>query len=100
MDFGAVIEIILSVLAMTGIACLVKYVSDVFFLPKKISSVIKIFDDNAKDNADILLYIANRRVWSLAKRETCVLISAKYEQDESLLELINESGFECYIIDE
>ena len=100
MDFGAVIEIILAVLAMVGIACLVKYISDVFFLPREISSTIKIFDDGARENADILLDVAKRRAWNMAGRETLVLISNKYAEDETLLSLINESGFDCYIIDE
>ena len=98
MDFGAVIEIILAVLAMVGIACLVKYISDVFFLPREISSAIKIFDEEARENADILLHMAKKRAWDLAGRETCVLISERYAKDETLLSLINESGLDCYII--
>lgn len=100
MDFGAVIEIILAVLAMVGIACFVKYISDIFFLPREIASVIKIFDEGARENADILLRLARSRAWSLAGKETCVLISERYSQDEELLSLINESGLDCYIIDE
>ena len=100
MDFGAVIEITLAVLAMVGIACLVKYISDVFFLPREIASAIKIFDEEARDNADILLNITKIRAWKLAGRDTCVLISERFAQDEELLSLINESGLDCYIIDE
>lgn len=100
MEFGAVIEIISAVLTVVGIACLGGYISEVFFLPKEMITAIKILDDRARENADILLHISKKGMWKRAGRETCVLILSKYAEDEELLAMINESGFECYIIDE
>ena len=100
MDFGAVIEIISAILTVIGIICLAKYISDVFFLPVEIVSAIRIFDEKARENADILLHTAERRTWSHVGKVTCVLISLKYAEDAELLELIDKSGFECFIIDE
>ena len=100
MDFGAVIEIISAVLTVIGIVCLGGYISEVFFLPREMITAIKIFDDRAKENADILLHVYKKGMWKRAGRETCVLILSKYSEDEELLSLINESGLECYIIDE
>ena len=100
MDFGAVIEIISVFLTVLGIACLSKYISDVFFLPKEVVSTIMILEDKAKENADILLDVANKRMWKWAGRSTCVLVSRKYAGDAELMELIKESGFKMYIIDD
>ena len=100
MEFGAVIEIVSAVLTVVGITCLAKYISDVFFLPREIISAIKIFDDRSRENADILLRLSRKRTWRLAGRDTCVLISEKYSNDKELIALINEVGFECYIIDD
>lgn len=98
MDFGAVIEIISAVLTVIGIFCLAKYISEVFFLPREILTAIRIFDDESKENADILLHIARKGMWRGVGRETCVLISEKYALDEELLSLVKESGLEYYVI--
>ena len=98
MEFGAVFEIICAMFTIVGVFCLAKYISEVFFLPREILTAIKIFDDGARDNADILLHIAKKGMWRSIGKETCVLISEKYAQDEELLSLIRESGLEYYII--
>ena len=100
MEFGAVIEIISAILAVVGIVCLGGYISEVFFLPKEMITAIKIFDERSKENADILLRVSEKGMWKRVGRETCVLILSKYAEDEELLSLINESGLECYVIDE
>ena len=100
MDFGAAIEIISAILTVIGIVCLGGYISEVFFLPRELITAIKIFDDRSKENADILLHIYKKGMWRRVGRETCVLILARYAEDEELLSLINESGLECYVIDE
>lgn len=98
MEFGAVFEIICAMFTLVGIFCLAKYISEVFFLPREIITAVKIFDDGARDNADILLHIAKKGMWKGVGRETYVLIAEKYAQDEELLSLIKESGLEYYII--
>ena len=100
MEFGAVIEIISALVTVIGVVCFGGYVSEVFFLPREMVTAIKIFDDKSKENADILLRVSNKGIWRRAGRETCVLLLSKYADDEELLSLINESGLECYIIDE
>ena len=98
MEIGAVIEIISALLAFVGIVCLAKYISEVFFLPREILTAVKIFDDKSRENADILLHIAKKGLWRGIGRETVVLVSMMYEDDKELLALIEESGFEYYII--
>ena len=98
MEFGAVIEIIAAVLTFVGIVCLVKYISEVFFLPREILTAIKIVDDDSRECADVLLHIAKKGMWRSVGRETCVLISETYATDEELLSLIKESRFEYYVI--
>ena len=100
MEFGAVIEIISALVAVIGVSLFGGYISEVFFLPREIVTAIKIFDEKSKENADILLRVSNKGLWKRAGRETCVLLLSKYADDEELLSLINESGLECYIIDE
>ena len=100
MEFGAVIEIISAILTVVGIICLGGYISEVFFLPREMITAIKIFDERSKENADILLHVSEKGMWKRAGRETCVLILARYADDEELLSLIEESGLECYVIDE
>ena len=98
MEFGAVFEIICAFLTIVGVFCLAKYISEVFFLPREIVGAIKIFDSAARENADILLHISRKRMWRGIGRGTVVLISAEYAEDEELLSLIKESGFEYYIV--
>ena len=98
MEFGAVVEIILVLLAAVGVACLGKYISEAFFAPRELVSAIKIIDDTARDNIDILLHISKKSVWRWVGRETCVLISEKYENDEELMALIDQSGMQYFII--
>ena len=98
MEIGAVIEIISALLTVVGVLCLAKYISEVFFLPCEILTAIRIFDDEAKENADILLHIAKKRMWRAIGKETCVLIAERYATDKDLLALVKESGLEYYII--
>ncbi len=98
MEFGAVFEIICAFLTIIGVFCLAKYVSEVFFLPREILTAIKIFDSEARENADILLHISRKGMWRGVGRKTVVLVSEEYAQDEELLLLINESGLEYYVI--
>ena len=100
MEFGAVIEIISALLTVIGIVCLGGYISEVFFLPREMITAIRIFDEKSKENADILLHVSKKGMWKRAGRETCVLILSRYAEDEELLSLINESGLDCYVIDE
>lgn len=99
MEFGAVIQIISAVLTVVGIVCLAKYISEVFFLPSEILTAIKIFDDESKQNADILLHIARKGMWRGIGRDTCVLISEKYALDKELLSVVRESGLKYYIVE-
>ena len=98
MEIGAVIEIISALLTVVGVLCLAKYISEVFFLPSEMLTAIEIFDDKAKENADILLHISKKGMWRAIGRETCVLIAEKYALDRELLALVKESGLKYYII--
>ena len=98
MEIGAVIEIIAAVLAFVGIVCLAKYISEVFFLPREILTAIKIFDDESKENADILLHIVKKGMWRGIGRETCVIMTERYACDAELISLIEKSGLKYYII--
>ena len=98
MEFGAVFEIMSAALMIIGVFCLAKYISEVFFLPREIIVAIRILDDEARSNADILLHISKKGMWRGIGRKTCVLISEKYADDSELLFLVEESGFDYYII--
>ena len=98
MEFGAVFEIMSAALTIIGVFCLAKYISEVFFLPREIIVAIRILDDEAKSNVDILLHISKKGMWRGIGRKTCVLISEKYADDCELLSLVKESGFEYYIV--
>ena len=98
MEIGAVIEIIAAVLAFVGIVCLAKYISEVFFLPREVQTAIRIFDDDSVENIDILLHIARKGMWRGIGRQTVVLVSDIYADNEKLLSVIKESGLEYYVI--
>ena len=100
MDFGAVFEIIFALLALVGIGCLGHYLSETLFLPREIVTSVRIFDDESRENADTLIHIAKHKLWFYAGRKVCIILSEKYARDEELVSLINESGLECYVIDE
>ena len=98
MEIGAVIEIISAVLAFVGIVCLAKYISEVFFLPCEILTAIKIFDDESKENADILLHVAKKGIWHGVGRDTCVIMTERYASDAELISLIEKNGLKYYIV--
>ena len=98
MEFGAVFEIMSAVLTVVGVFCLAKYISEVFFLPREILVAIRILDDEARSNADILLHVSKKGMWRSIGRKTCVLIAEKYADDEELISLVKNSGLEYYII--
>ena len=100
MDFGAVIEIIFALLTIVGIGCLGHYLSETLMLPREIITAVRIFDDTSRENADTLLHILKHGSWFRAGKDVCIILSERYAQDEELISLINESGVECYIIDE
>lgn len=99
MEFGAVFEMIFALLTLVGIGCLGGYIREVLFLPAELLMAIRIFDDVARENADILLSEANRMIWRGAGRETVVLLSSRYKDDGELISLIEDSGMMYYLID-
>ena len=98
MEFGAVFEIITAVIAAIGIICFGHYISEVFFLPNELSLTLKIIDDDARQNADILLRILSKSSFKRLGRGICVIVAEKYANDDELTKLIEDMGGERYVV--
>lgn len=100
MEFGAVIEIISAFLVVIGMICLAHYISETFFMPEEFSLSVKILDDRAREDADVLLSILKKSVWKRTGKGICVIVSKKYENDKDLSEQIEKLGATRYITDD
>ena len=100
MDAVVVIEIFTALVAVIGLICFVKFLSDTFFLPREILTVITITDDRARENADILIHVLKKGMWRWGNRRIYIILSKRYSDDDELLELIASAGLEYYIIND
>ena len=100
MDPVIIIEVIAAALALVGMFCFVKYISDTFFLPREIVTAVTVFDSESRENADLLLHILKKGIWRQADRRIFVLLAEEYATDEGLLQLISSAGAEYCIIKE
>ena len=98
MEWIRVIEATAIFIGFFGLFCMGKYLADTFFLPREIVTAVTVFDDESRDNIDILLRILNKGIWRVADRRICVLVSERYFGDTELLDMIILSGAEYVIV--
>ena len=98
MDWIRIVEAVASMIGLFGLFCMGKYLSDTFFLPREIITSVTVFDDEARDNVDILIHILQKGIWRIADRRICVLVSERYASDTELLNMIISSGAEYVIV--
>ena len=98
MNAVIIVDIFAAAIAVIGIICFSKYLSDTVFLPREVVTVITILNDQARANADILIHILKNGIWKCGKRQTCVMISERYRDDEVLLEMIRTAGLEYHVV--
>ena len=100
MDLILIIEIITAALALIGLYCLAKYVSDTFFLPREIVTAVTVTDAPSRENADVLLGILKNGMWRMGKRRLYVVVSERYRDDTELIDMIRSVGAEyCFTSD-
>ena len=100
MEWIQIVEVIAVSIGLLGIFCFGKYIADTFFLPRQIRTAVAVFDDESKENADILIHILKKGIWRMADRRICVLISERYADDAELMDMIVSSGAEYCIVKE
>ena len=96
MEWVKIVEAIALMIGLCGLFCMGRYLSDTFFLPREIVTSATVFDDEARENADILIHILKKGMWRIADRRICVLVSERYAGDTELLtNAVAEIGAVC-----
>lgn len=100
MEWVRIVEAVAAALGLVGIFCLAKYLSDTFFLPREIVTAVTVFDEESRENIDILLHILKRGIWRIGNRRIFVFVSERYSEDTELMEMLFESGAEYCVVKE
>lgn len=98
MGWLVALELVASLLAVLGVFLFVRYVSEVYFLPREIVNAIIIFDDESRKNIDLILNILRNSARNQINRPIMVFVSEKYSNDAKLFEMIAEAGVEYHIV--